>query len=69
MERNDDTITEEEARRLENAFDDNEFCKLMAEYATELLDPKYKEEQENYLAQLKTRNKLPFGKALVWPSR
>ncbi len=69
MERNDDTITEEEARRLENAFGDNEFCKLMAEYATELSDPKYKEEQENYLAQLETRNELPFGKALVWPSR
>ncbi|KAL3823553.1 hypothetical protein ACHAXA_002894 [Cyclostephanos tholiformis] len=68
MERNDDAITEEEARRLENAFGDNEFCKLMAEYATELSDPKYKEEQENYLAQLETRNELPFGKALVWPS-
>ncbi|KAL3805977.1 hypothetical protein ACHAW5_006584 [Stephanodiscus triporus] len=66
--RNDDAISEEEVRRLENAFGDDAFCKLMAEYATELSDPKYKAEQEAYLALLETRNELPLGKALVWPS-
>lgn len=68
-QRNDDAISEEEVRRLENAFGDDAFCKLMAEYATELSDPKYKAEQEAYLALLETRNELPFGKSLVWPSR
>jgi hypothetical protein len=69
MKRNDDALTGEEARRLDHAFGDDEFCRLMAEYATEILDPKYKEEQEAYLAQLEARNELPFGRALVWPSR
>jgi dynein assembly factor 2 len=70
LKRNDDdALTEEEASRLENAFGDDEFCKLMAEYAAELSDPKYKKEQEEYLAQLETRNELPFGKTLVWPSK
>ena len=68
MKRNDDALTEEEAKRLEHAFGDDEFCRLMAAYATEISDPKYKEEQEAYLAQLEGRNELPFGKALVWPS-
>ena len=66
--KNDDELTSDEARRLESAFGDDEFCQLMAEYANELADPKYKEEQEAYLALLETNNELPSGKVLVWPS-
>lgn len=66
--KNDNELTSDEARRLEKAFGDDEFCKLMAEYANELSDPKYKEEQEAYLALLETNNELPSGKILVWPS-
>jgi hypothetical protein len=33
--KNDDELTSDEARRLESAFDDDEFCQLMAEYANE----------------------------------
>ena len=66
--KNDNELTSDEARRLERAFGDDEFCKLMAEYAKELSDPKYKEEQEAYLALLETNDELPSGKILVWPS-
>lgn len=40
----------------------------MAEYVSEISDPKYKEEQEAYIAQLEAQNELPSGKALVRPS-
>ena len=62
-------LTAEEAKQLERAFKDDEFRKLMAAYVSELSDPKYKEEQEAYIAQLEAQNEVPSGKALVRPSR
>ena len=59
----------EEAKQLEEAFKDDKFCKLMADYVAALSDPRYKEEQEAYLAQLESQNELPAGKILVRPSR
>lgn len=66
---NDVELTAEEAKQLEEAFKDDGFRKLMAEYASEISDPKYREEQEAYIAQLEAQNELPSGKALVRPSR
>ena len=40
----DAKLTVEEAKQLQEAFTDDKFCKLMAEYVSELSDPKYKEE-------------------------
>ena len=59
----------EEATQLEEAFEDDKSCKIMAEYVSELSDPKHKEEQEACIAQLETQNEVPSGKALVRPSR
>lgn len=39
-------LTAEEATQFEQAFNDESFRKLMAEYVSELSDPKYREEQE-----------------------
>ena len=62
-------LTAEEARQLEQAFKDDEFRKLMAEYVTEISDPNFKAEQEAYITQLESQNEVPLGKALVRPSR
>jgi dynein assembly factor 2 len=61
-------LSAEEARQFEKAFSDDEFRNLMAEYVAELSDPKHKEEQEAYIAQLEAQNELPSGQTLIWPS-
>ncbi|KAL7531614.1 hypothetical protein ACHAXR_004137 [Thalassiosira sp. AJA248-18] len=61
-------LTAEEGVKLKQAFEDEAFRKLMAEYVSEISDPKHKEEQEAYIAQLEAQNEVPTGKALVWPS-
>lgn len=63
------TLSLKEARQLETAFSDNKFRDLMSEYVAELSDPKHKEEQEAYMAQLESQKDLPPGKSLIWPSR
>ena len=61
-------LTAEEAKQLELAFKDQDFCKLLSDYASEISNPKFKEEQEAYIAQLEAQNELPSGKVLVRPS-
>jgi len=65
---NDIELTTEEAQQLETAFKDADFCKLLSDYVSEISNPKFKEEQEKYIAQLEAKNELPAGKALVRPS-
>ena len=66
---NDDIeLTTEEAKQLESAFKDADFCKLLSDYVSEISNPEFKEEQEKYIAQLEAKNELPTGKALVRPS-
>jgi dynein assembly factor 2 len=65
----DVVLSAEEARQFDKAFRDETFRNLLAEYVAELSDPKHKEEQESYIAQLEVQNELPSGKALIWPSR
>ena len=65
---NDIELTVEEAKQLETAFKDADFCKLLSDYVSEISNPTFKEEQEKYIAQLEAKNELPSGKALVRPS-
>ena len=61
-------LTVEEAKQLEAAFKDKDFCKLLSDYVSDISNPKFKEEQEAYLAQLEAQNELPTGKMLIRPS-
>ena len=61
-------LTAEEAKQLEAAFKDKDFCKLLSDYVSDISNPKFKEEQEAYLAQLEAQNELPTGKMLIRPS-
>ena len=61
-------LTVEEAKQLEAAFKDKDFCKLLSNYVSDISNPKFKEEQEAYLAQLEAQNELPTGKMLIRPS-
>ena len=65
---NDIELTVEEAKQLETAFKDTDFCKLLSDYVSVISNPTFKEEQEKYIAQLEAKNELPTGKALVRPS-
>ena len=60
-------LTAEEAEQLEAAFKDKDFCKLLSDYVSDISNPKFKEEQEAYLAQLEAQNELPTGKMLIRP--
>ena len=61
-------LTAEEAKQLEAVFKDKDFCKLLSDYVSDISNPKFKEEQEAYLAQLEAQNELPTGKMLIRPS-
>jgi hypothetical protein len=39
-------LTKDEAKQLEEAFNDKSFRQLLSDYASELSDPKYREETE-----------------------
>lgn len=58
---------QQEEERFAKAFKDPEFCKLFADYADEISDPKNRAEQEQYIAQLEGEKKLPEGKELMRP--
>lgn len=60
-------LTLNEVKSLEQAFQDKSFRKLLAEYASEIADPKYRDEQEAYIKQLEQQNELPEGKSLIRP--
>ena len=47
------------------AFDDPEFRKLFTEYLDEMQDPANRAENEAYIRQLETENKVPMGKELI----
>ena len=64
----DADLTAAEAKQLGEAFKDETFRKLMAEYVNEISDPKHREETEAYLARLEAQNEVPPGKMLVRPS-
>mmetsp|Transcript_27551 Transcript_27551/g.36126 ORF Transcript_27551/g.36126 Transcript_27551/m.36126 type:complete len:716 (+) Transcript_27551:108-2255(+) len=60
-------MTEEEAKKFREAFEEPEFRKLFADYVDEISDPKYREETEMYINQLEGEKKVPEGKELVRP--
>lgn len=67
---NDDSkvnLTKEEFHRLEKAFEDKEFRNLMADYVSEISDPKHRAEQDEYIRQLEEQNEIPDGKGILRP--
>ena len=60
-------LSKEEANRFENAFEQKEFRDLMAEYVSEISDPKHRAEQDQYIRQLEGQNELPPGKDIIRP--
>lgn len=66
-EENKVQISKEEADSIEKAFEAKEFRDLMAEYVSEISDPKYRAEQDEYLRQLEKQNEVPDGKDVLRP--
>ena len=68
--RNEDTITitAEEAQQFQKAFQDEKFRKLMSDYVSDISDPKYRAEQNEYIRQLEMQQKIPEGKQIVRPT-
>ena len=64
---NDLEITAEEQDKFKRAFKDAEFRKMMAEYVDEISDPKYREEQNQYIREMEAKGETPKGKALIHP--
>jgi dynein assembly factor 2 len=67
---NDDNkvnLTKEEFHRIEKAFEDKEFRNLMADYVSEISDPKHRAEQDEYIRQLEEQNDIPQGKGILRP--
>jgi len=64
-------LTKEEVDKFQNAFKDEAFKKMFAEYAAEIADPKNKAESDAYLRQLEMEGKIEsvYGKdvQLVMP--
>lgn len=60
-------LSKEEADKFEKAFEQKEFRDLMAEYVSEISNPKHRAEQEQYLRQLEEQNELPDGKDIIRP--
>lgn len=60
-------LTADEAKKLQNAFADEGFRKLMTEYVSEISDPKHHAEQDEYIRQLEEQNAVPEGKQIIRP--
>ena len=65
----DDSIklSQEEAHKFKEAFANDNFRKLMAEYVSEISDPKHRAEQDAYIRQLEEQNEIPAGKKIIRP--
>jgi len=60
-------LTKEEAERIEQALKEEEFRKLFADYITDISDPRYRAEQNEYIRYLEEQNATPEGKKLIYP--
>lgn len=61
-------LTAEEVQQFEKAFANKEFRNLMAEYVSEISDPKHRAEQDAYIRQLESQQNVPEGKQIVRPT-
>lgn len=60
-------FTKEEANRIEEALKEEEFRKLLSEYAADISDPRHRAEQNEYIRYLEEQNAIPEGKKLIHP--
>ena len=61
-------LTSDEVEKLEKAFKEEEFRKLMADYVEEISDPKNRAETDAYIRQLETQGEVPEDKEIIRPS-
>ena len=57
----------DEVKKFKNAFEDEKFREILADYMDEISDPKHRGETEAYISQLERDDKVPEGKELVRP--
>lgn len=60
-------VTKEEAARIEQALQEEEFRKLLSEYVDDISDPRHRAEQNEYIRYLEQQNASPQGKKLIRP--
>jgi dynein assembly factor 2 len=60
-------MTDQEQKSFMKAMKDPEFCSLLNDYMKEISDPANRAEQELYLRQLESENKVPGDKQLIMP--
>lgn len=60
-------LSKEETEKFIKAFDDPEFRSLFASYVDEIQDPNNRKENEMYIKQLESEDKVPEGKIIIYP--
>ncbi|CBJ29402.1 conserved unknown protein [Ectocarpus siliculosus] len=60
-------ITPEEATKFKTALGEPEFQAMLRDYMEEMQDPKQRAEQELYISELESQNRVPEGKEVVHP--
>jgi len=61
-------LTVKEAQEFERAFTNKEFRKLMADYVSDISDPKHRAEQDKYIRMLESQKNIPEGRQIVRPT-
>jgi len=65
----DAKVSKEEAARLTQSMQNEQFQGLFLQYIDEISNPKHRAENEEYLAQLEEKNEVPQGKQVLHPSK
>ena len=65
----DTNLTRDEAGRLEESMENEQFQQLFMEYVDEISNPKHRAENEVYLKQLEEQNDCPEGKQVLHPEK
>ncbi|CAM9948259.1 unnamed protein product [Scytosiphon promiscuus] len=60
-------VTPEEATKFKAAMADPEFQAMLRDYMEEMQDPAQRAEQELYISELESQNRVPEGKEVVHP--
>ena len=65
----DANLSREEAAKLTDSMENEEFQQLFMEYVDEISNPKHRAENELYLKQLEEQNECPEGKQVLHPEK